>query len=105
MFPARALASVICIAAAIAGTVRPALAQSCSHNGRLVTCDDGRRGLLSGNLIVWADGTRSSASPESVQVGQGVLVGGGGAMVPLNDPNAPGKTRCVTLDDVSYCFQ
>jgi hypothetical protein len=70
-----------------------------------VTCDDGRRGLLSGNLIIWADGTRSSASPESAQVGRGVLVGSDGAIVPLNNPNAPGKTRCVILDDVSYCFQ
>jgi hypothetical protein len=101
MPPARALASVICVAVAIAGTVRPALAQACSHTGRLVTCDDGRRGLLSGDLIVWADGTRSIAS---VQVGQGVFVGNGSGMVPLNDPNASGKTRCITLDDVSYCY-
>ena len=102
MPPARALATVICTMVAIAGTMRPALAQTCSHNGRLVTCDDGRRGLLSGNLIIWPDGTRSSASPESVQAGQGAFAG---RMVPLNDPNAPSRTRCVTLDDVLYCFQ
>jgi hypothetical protein len=24
-------------------------------------------------------------------------------MVPLDDPNAPNKTRCAILDGVSYC--
>jgi hypothetical protein len=113
MLPARALASIICIAAAIAATARPALAQVCSHNGPLVNCDDGRRGLLSGDEIIWADGTRSSASPPpgvvigkkpSVHVGHGVFVGKGNGAVPLDDPNAPNKTRCAILDGVPYCY-
>jgi hypothetical protein len=113
MPPARALASITCIAAAIAGTATPALAQACSHDGPVVNCDDGRRGLKSGNAIIWADGTRSSASPHasviignkpSVHVGQGVFVGKGSGVVPLDDPNAPNKTRCAILDGVSYCY-
>jgi hypothetical protein len=117
MPPARALASIICIAictaAAIAATARPALAQACRHDGPSVTCDDGRRGLLSGDAIIWADGTRSGASPHpsviigkkpSVHVGQGVFVGKGAAWSPLDDPNAPNKTRCAILDGVSYCY-
>jgi hypothetical protein len=113
MPPARALASIICIAAGVAGTVPPALAQVCSHDGPSVSCDDGRRGLLSGDAIIWADGTRSSASPHpsviignkpSVHVGQGVFVGKGSGVVPLDHPNAPNKTRCAILDGVSYCY-
>jgi hypothetical protein len=104
---------IICIAVGVAQTARPALAQTCSHAGRAVNCDDGRRGLKSGDAIIWADGTRSSASPHSsviignkpsVQVGQGVFVGKGSGVVPLDDPNAPNKTRCAVLDGVSYCF-
>jgi hypothetical protein len=113
MSPARALGSIICIAAAIARAARPALAQGCSHDGPSVKCDDGWRGLLSGDAIIWADGTRSSASPHpsviignkpSVHVGQGVFVGKGSGVVPLDDPNAPNKTRCAILDGVSYCY-
>jgi hypothetical protein len=37
MAPARALASIICIAAIIAGTARLALAQACSHDGPVVS--------------------------------------------------------------------
>jgi hypothetical protein len=112
MTPGHAFASVICIAAAIAGAARPAMAQACSHDGSVVNCDDGRRGLLSGDAIIWADGTRSSASPHpsviigntsSVRVGQGVFVGKGNGVVPLDDPNAANKTRCAILDGVSYC--
>jgi hypothetical protein len=112
MPPARALASIICIAA-IAGAAPPALAQVCSRDGPAVNCDDGRRGLKSGDAIIWADGTRSSASPHpsviignkpSVHVGQGVFVGKGSGVVPLDDPNAPNKTRCAILDGVSYCY-
>jgi hypothetical protein len=111
MLPVRALASVICIAAAIAGTARPALAQVCSRSGPLVTCDDGRRGLFSGDVIIWADGTRSSASPPpgvvignkpSVQVGQGVFAGKGNGSVPPADRDAPNKARCAILDGVTY---
>ena len=92
MPPARALVSVICIATALAGIARPALAQVCSHNGPLVNCDDGRRGLLSGDTIIWADGTRSSASPPP-----GVVIGN------KDGSSAPNKTRCTILDGVPYC--
>jgi hypothetical protein len=34
-------------------------------------------------------------------VGPGVFVGRGKGMVPLDDPN---KVRCVTLDEVPYCY-
>jgi hypothetical protein len=113
MSPARALASIICIAIGVAETTRPALAQACSHDGPVVSCDDGRRGLLSEDTIIWADGTRSSASPHpsviignkpSVHVGQGVFVGKGSGVAPLDDPNALNKTRCAILDGVSYCY-
>jgi hypothetical protein len=109
----RALASIICIAAGVAGTAPPVLAQACSRDGPSVNCDDGRRGLLSGDAIIWADGTRSSASPHpsviignkpSVHVGKGVFVGKGNGVVPLDDPNAPNRTRCAILDGVSYCY-
>ncbi|HEV7877062.1 hypothetical protein [Bradyrhizobium sp.] len=111
MRPARALASIICIVG-VALAAGPALAQTCSHDGPVVNCDDGRRGLLSADAIIWADRTRSSASPHpgviignksSVRVGQGVFVGKGNGVVPLDDPNAPNKTRCAILDGVSYC--
>jgi hypothetical protein len=47
---------------------RPALALACSRAGNVVSCDDGRRGLWSGDAILWPDGTRSSASmPHSRQ--------------------------------------
>ena len=93
----------------------PALAQTCKREGTDVMCDDGRRGVWSGTAIVWQDGTRSSSVTEhpsviignkqSIHVGQGVFVGSGnnGNSVPLNDPNAPNKTRCAILDGVSYC--
>jgi hypothetical protein len=109
----RTLAFSILIAAATAGGPAPAMAQVCSHDGPVVSCDDGRHGLLSGDAIIWADGTRSSASPHpsviignksSVHVGQGVFVGKGSGVVPLDDPNAPNKTRCAILDGVSYCY-
>ena len=98
---------------ALSGGPTPALAQACSHVGADVTCDDGRRGVLSGNAIIWPDGTRSSLTPHpsviignrsSVHVGAGVFVGEGKGSVPLDDPNAPNKTRCAILDGVSYCY-
>ena len=91
----------------------PAGAQVCTRQGVDVSCDDGRRGVLSGNAIVWPDGTRSSTTPHqsvvignksSVHVGPGVFVGQGNGMVPLDDPNAPNKRRCAILDGVSYCY-
>ena len=113
MIVGRTLAFSICIAALVSGATQPALAQACSRDGPVVSCDDGRRGLKSGDVIIWTDGTRSSASPHanviignksSVRVGQGVFVGKGSGVVPLDDPNAPNKTRCAILDGVSYCY-
>jgi len=104
------MVAIFLSATAHAGT---ALAQVCHRQGSAVNCDDGRRGELSGNAIIWSDGTRSSSSPHpsvivgnkpSVHVGQGVFVGQGKGMVPLDDPNAPNKTRCAILDEVSYCY-
>jgi hypothetical protein len=108
----RAFAFLLLIAATAfdAGT---ATAQVCTRQGDDVTCNDGRRGVLSGDAIIWPDGTRSSASPHpsviignksSVHVGPGVFVGKGNGIVPLDDPNAPNKTRCAILDGVSYCY-
>jgi hypothetical protein len=94
----------------VAGT---AGAQNCTRQGLDVTCDDGRRGVLDGDAILWPDGTRSSSTPHpsviignksSVLVGQGVFVGKGRGSVPLDNPNAPNKTRCAILDGVSYCY-
>jgi hypothetical protein len=90
-----------------------AMAQACSRDGAVVSCDDGRRGLLSGDAILWPDGTRSGLSPHpsvrignksSVMVGPGVFVGQGKAVVPLDNLNAPNKTRCAVLDGVAYCY-
>ncbi len=109
----RMLQLAIILAAIGAGDARPARAQACSHAGPVVTCNDGRRGILSGDAIIWPDGTRSSASPHpsviignksSVHVGQGVFLGQGTGVVPMDDPNAPNKTRCAILDGVSYCY-
>jgi hypothetical protein len=97
-----------------AGYAGPALAQACTRQGVDVSCDDGRRGVWSGDAIIWADGTRSSlASPHpsviignksSVTVGPGVFVGNGKGMVPMENPSAPNKARCAVLDGVSYCY-
>ena len=66
----RMLQLAIVLAAIGAGDAGPALAQACSHDGPVVTCNDGRRGILSGDAIIWPDGTRSSASPHpSVIIG------------------------------------
>jgi hypothetical protein len=109
----RALAFLILVSAIAAGWPRSAMAQACTREGANVSCDDGRRGLLSGDAIIWPDGTRSSLSPHpsviignksSVTVGPGVFVGQGKGMVPLDNPNAPNKTRCAVLDGASYCY-
>ncbi|MGY4366394.1 hypothetical protein ACVW1A_002459 [Bradyrhizobium sp. LB1.3] len=105
-----ALSLISALAAAFAG---PAAAQICTRQGVDVSCDDGRRGMLSGDAILWPDGTRSSSTPHqsviignksSVHVGPGVFVGQGKGMVPLDDPNAPNKRRCAILEGVSYCY-
>ena len=110
----RALVFSILMSATAAGQAGPALAQACTREGVSVSCDDGRRGLLSGDAILWPDGTRSSlTSPHpsviignksSVIVGQGVFVGQGKGVVPLDNPSAPNKTRCPVLDGVAYCY-
>ena len=91
----------------------PAAAQVCTRQGVDVSCDDGRRGVLSGDAILWPDGTRSSSTPHqsviignksSVHVGLGVFVGQGKGVVPMDDPNAPNKRQCAILEGVSYCY-
>ncbi|MDA9423091.1 MULTISPECIES: hypothetical protein [Bradyrhizobium] len=91
----------------------PAAAQVCTRKGVDVSCDDGRRGVLSGDAILWPDGTRSNSTPHqsviignksSVHVGPGVFVGQGKGVVPLDDPNAPNKRQCAILESVSYCY-
>jgi len=94
------------------GCATAALAQNCTRLGNDVTCDDGKRGILAGDAIVWADGTRSSlTSPHpsviignksSVIVGHGVMVGSGKGTVPMENPSA--QTRCPVLDGVPYCY-
>jgi len=91
-----------------------AMAQKCTRQGNDVTCDDGRRGVFTGDAIVWPDGTRSSlASPHpsvivgnrsSVIVGQGVIVGNGRGKGATQMENPSAQTRCPTLDGVAYCF-
>ena len=95
----RTLVFSVLMAAGLGGGAGPALAQSCTRAGVDVTCDDGRRGVLSGDAIIWADGTRSSlTSPHpsviignksSVVVGQGVFVGQGKGVVPMENPSDP----------------
>ena len=49
----RALVFLILMSAIAAGGSGPAMAQACTHEGANVSCDDGRRGLLSGDAIIW----------------------------------------------------
>ena len=110
MFSNQAFA--IGVAAIALGWAEPAMAQSCTREGDAVTCNDGRHGILSGDAIVWPDGTRSSLTPHpsviignksSVVVGQGVFVGQGNDVAPLDNPSSPYKLRCAVLEGVSYC--
>ena len=105
----RVAMTVMAILSALAYAA-PAQAQRCHREGTDVTCDDGRRGIWAGDAIIWPDGSRSNSSPHpsvvignkpSVAIGPGVFVGQGKGMTPLDDPN---KVRCVTLDEVPYCF-
>ena len=82
----------------VLGIPEVARAQLCHRDATAVTCDDGRRGVWSGDAIIWPDGTRSRASPHpsvvignksSVTIGPGVFVGPGKGMEPLDDPNSP----------------
>src|SRR6266478_4154800 len=112
MMIARALLFSFAIFAIAAGTASPAMAQACTRQGTDVSCDDGRRGIFAGDAIIWADGSRSNlASPHpsviignksSVVVGQGVFVGQGKGVVPMENPSA--QTRCPVLDGVAYCY-
>jgi hypothetical protein len=108
----RKMAFAVVASAIVAGCAGPASAQNCTRQGNDVACDDGRRGIFTGDAIIWPDGTKSNlASPHpsvivgnksSVIVGQGVIVGGRGkGSVPMENPAA--QTRCPTLDGVSYC--
>ena len=109
----RRLVFTILLSAISADGAGPALAQTCTRQGIDVTCDDGRRGILSGDAIIWPDGTRSSLASShpsviighkpSVVVGQGVFVGKGKGVVPLENPSAPERARCPVLDGLSYC--
>ena len=111
---ARALVFSLLLSAAALAAASPAMAQNCTRQGTDVTCDDGRRGVFTGEAIVWHDGTRANlASPhpsviignkQSVVVGKGVFVGSGSGVVPLDNPSAPNKARCTVLDGVSYCY-
>jgi hypothetical protein len=110
----RALLFSLLISATSAVGAGPALAQTCTRQGVDVSCDDNRRGILSGDTIIWADGTKSSVtSPHpsviignksSVIVGQGVYVGQGKGVVPMENPSAPDKARCPVLDGIAYCY-
>ena len=110
----RALQFSILVSALALGGAGPAMAQACTKQGVDVSCDDGRRGIFAGDAIVWADGSKSRlASPHpsviignksSVIVGQGVFVGKGTGMVPMENPSDPRPARCPVLDGVSYCY-
>ena len=110
----RTFALAVAMAAIVAGSAGSALAQACTRAGVDVTCDDGRRGVFSGDAIIWADGTRSSlTSPHpsvivgnksSVIVGQGVFVGQGKGVVPMENPSDPRRARCPVLEGVAYCY-
>jgi len=114
MMITRTLLLSVLIATFAGAAASPAMAQACTRQGSDVTCDDGRRGIFSGDAIVWADGSQSRlASPHpsviignksSVVIGPGVFAGNGkGGYVPMENPSAPNKARCPLLDGVSYC--
>lgn len=111
----RTLLFSLLIAGSMAGAAGDAMAQACTRQGTDVSCDDGSRGVFTGDSIVWADGTRSSlnsphpsvivGNKSSVIVGQGVFVGGQGkGVVPMENPSDPRRARCPVLDGVSYCY-
>jgi hypothetical protein len=111
----RTLMFSLLMAASAVDAAGPAMAQACTRQDTDVSCDDGRRGMFSGDAIIWADGTRSNlASPHpsvivgnksSVMIGQGVFAGGQGkGVVPMENPSDPRRARCPVLDGVSYCY-
>ena len=95
-FERRLVFSILMLAMSAPGA-GPALAQACSRVGADVTCDDGRRGVWSGDAIIWPDGTRSSlASPHpSVIIGNksSVVVGTGRVHRPGQGRGAAGKSE------------
>ena len=101
-------------AAIVLGCALPARAQTCTRKANDVTCDDGKRGIFTGDAIIWADGTRANLASQhpsviignksSVVVGQGVFVGQGKGVVPMENPSDPRQARCPVLDGVSYCY-
>ena len=114
MVLSRTFAAAVVMAAIVSGAAGSALAQACTRAGVEVTCDDGRRGMFSGDAIIWTDGTRSSlTSPHpsvivgnksSVIIGQGVFVGQGKGAVPMENPSDPRRARCPVLEGVAYCY-
>jgi hypothetical protein len=101
--------SILMPAFVVAGA-GPAMAQACTREGPVVTCDDGRRGFAgrrSDHLARWhAIGLSPHPSvivgnKSSMRVGPGVFAGKG--VVPRDDPNAPNKRRCAVLW-LSYCY-
>jgi hypothetical protein len=107
------MAFAIVTATVVFGCAGPALAQKCTRQGNDVTCDDGRRGVFTGDAIIWPDGTRSNLASQhpsviignkaSVIVGQGVFVGNGTGKGAVQMENPSAQTRCPTLDGVPYC--
>ena len=109
------IASAVLVSVVALGCAAPAAAQKCTRQGTDVTCDDGRRGIFTGDAIIWPDGTKSSlASPHpsvvignrsSVIIGQGVFAGSGSGkgMVQMQNPSAQ-AANCPTLDGVPYCY-
>ena len=93
-----------------------ALAANCKRNGNVVTCDDGRTGIFTGDAIIWPDGTRSSSAKASERDhrAQGFGACRAGRVRRLARParvqcrstirTAPHKRDCAVLDAVNYCF-
>ena len=69
----RTLISGILLSAVMIGHPGIALAQICHREGPVVTCDDGRRGMLLGDAVIWPDGTYPPSECHSRQqiVGEG----------------------------------
>ncbi len=75
------------------------------HDGPVVTCNDGRRGILSGNAIIWPDGTRSSASPHpSVIIGKQIIsaCGTGRLRRPGHGRGAAGRSERAEQDALRH---
>jgi hypothetical protein len=109
-----AIASAVLVAVIALGGACPAAAQTCTRQGNDVTCEDGRRGIFTGDAIIWPDGTRSNLASQhpsvvignrsSVIIGQGVMAGSGSGKGVVQMENPSARTNCPTLDGVAYCF-